>query len=124
MMSGKNTNGVAVMPVVLGNGRRLRPVPGGLRRRLGLRRPARAGRARPRRERRRRRGAEDSPVYFNVDGDAAIEKTAWTGRNDGFRVVDLSADGGSGADGAITQLKEPSFAAWTTPTPRSVVFLP
>jgi hypothetical protein len=34
---------------------------------------------------------EDSPVYFNVDGDAALEKTAWAGRNDALLVIDLAA---------------------------------
>jgi hypothetical protein len=59
-------------------------------------------------------GREDSPVWFNVDGDAALEKTAWAGKNDGFLVIDLAASGGTGApDGQITQAKELSFAAWT-----------
>jgi hypothetical protein len=56
---------------------------------------------------------EDSPVYFNVDGDAALEKTAWAGKTDGFLVIDLATGGGAGPDGAITQLRELSFAAWT-----------
>jgi hypothetical protein len=59
-------------------------------------------------------GREDSPVYFNVDGDGMKERTAWAGRNDGFLVLDLDlAANGAGPDGAIAQMRELSFAAWT-----------
>jgi hypothetical protein len=40
---------------------------------------------------------EDSAVYFNLDGDAALEKTAWAGRSDGFLVIDLAGGAGSEA---------------------------
>jgi hypothetical protein len=62
-------------------------------------------------------GREDSPVYFNLDGDAALEKTAWAGKNDGFLVIDLAADGGSGADGAVWHRRHGD--AYPQPLPRA-----
>ena len=57
---------------------------------------------------------QDSTVYFNVDGDAAKEQTAWVGAGDGLLVIDLAAGGGSGPDGIIDQANEIAFARWTS----------
>jgi hypothetical protein len=35
----------------------------------------------------------DSYVFFNTDGDSALERTAWVGPGDGMLVVDLNGDG-------------------------------
>ena len=46
----------------------------------------------------------DSSVFFNADGDIALERTAWVGAGDGLLVVDLDGDG------KITQANEIAFA--------------
>ena len=53
----------------------------------------------------------DSTVYFNLDGDAFLEQTAWMGAGDGMLVLDRPAAGGNGpGDGLITQIDELSYS--------------
>ena len=53
----------------------------------------------------------DSSVFFNADGDLALERTAWVGAGDGLLVVNLDGDG------KITKADEIAFADRTTADP-------
>jgi Ca2+-binding RTX toxin-like protein len=51
-------------------------------------------------------------AYFDFDGNGYRERTAWVGKDDGFLVIDLAANGSAGADGKIDQAKELVFTKW------------
>ena len=54
---------------------------------------------------------------FDLDDDGFLEQTAWIGKDDGFLVIDLAANGTRGAsDGKIAQTKELAFSDWTSAT--------
>ncbi len=50
--------------------------------------------------------------HFNWQGTDKSQQTAWVGPHDGFLTIDLGADGSSGADGKIDQVREIAFALW------------
>jgi hypothetical protein len=56
-------------------------------------------------------------TFFDLDNDGFREQTSWVSADDGFLVIDLTADGevvGTG-DGQINQVKELAFSNWGAP---------
>ncbi len=55
----------------------------------------------------------DSNVFFDIDGDGYLERTAWAGPGDGLLAIDLHGSGGPGPDNWMSQALEIAFARWT-----------
>jgi Ca2+-binding RTX toxin-like protein/20S proteasome alpha/beta subunit len=57
-----------------------------------------------------------SAAYFDMDGRAGVEHTAWVSTGDGLLAIDLAANGSSGSDGVIDQTREIVFTQWAPGT--------